>query len=444
MSPGNLSETPEDQIAARAEALDEAIAQGESTLPADLEPDDPEAQAAFLEARASLELLERVWPRAGAGAIPGVESGTDSPSGRFGRFRIVRELGRGGFGIVFLALDPDLVRPVALKIPRAEALLNAAMRGRFLREAKAEGALDHPNIVPLYETGVVGSVCYMASAYCEGPTLAAWLKERTEPVPCRLAAQLVAALADATEHAHERGVIHRDLKPSNVLLQHRPPEQAPAEGAPRHGSELEWTPRIADFGLARLIDWPGEEATASSAPMGTAAYMAPEQVEGRKVGPATDLYGLVAILYTLLCGRSPHRGQTDLETLHRVVFETPIPPSRLRAEIPRDLESICVKCLEKMPENRYSSALALAHHLRRFLEGSPTQARPLPTWERSRRWARQHPAVSLALVLSAVFAGIVIGGRNWYRARLAAAGSGTWAPALSAPCTWGTLAGSGG
>ena len=188
----------------------------------------------------------------------------------FGRFRIVKELGRGGFGVVFLAIDADLNRPVALKLPLAEALLDADVRLRFLREAKASAVLDHPNLVPLYEAGEIDSICYLASAYCEGPTLGAWLQQQSA-VPPDLAARLVADMASAVQHSHERGVLHRDLKPSNIMIE---------QGG---SGEQQLQPRITDFGLARLMDQPGEEATASFAAMGSAPYMAPEQAEGKKV-----------------------------------------------------------------------------------------------------------------------------------------------------------------
>ena len=188
----------------------------------------PDGLDALLAAQASLQMLERVWPRseklgpANLGAI-------DAVPAAFGRFRIIRELGRGGFGVVFLALDPDLGRPVALKIPQAEVLLDPESRRRFIREARAAASLDHPNLVPLYEAGEVGPVCYLASAYCEGPTLAAWLRDRRTPVSPQMAAQLLAPLVDAMHHAHERGVLHRDLKPSNILL-HRPGTDQTASG----------------------------------------------------------------------------------------------------------------------------------------------------------------------------------------------------------------------
>ena len=254
----------------------------------------------------------------------------------FGRFRILRELGRGGFGIVFLAVDPDLRRQVALKLPHAGAASTPEVKERFVREARAAAAIDHPNLVPLYEAGDVGSVQYLASAYCEGPTLARWLKEQNGPVAPRVAGRLIRDMADAVQHAHERGVLHRDLKPSNVLMQRRPPTQVGPEDPTRDSSECSgYIPRITDFGLARMMDRPNEEMTATFVAMGSAPYMPPEQAEGKKVGPAADVYGLGAILYTLLCRRPPHCGKTDLETLRKAIEEEPIPPHSLPRDSPR-------------------------------------------------------------------------------------------------------------
>ncbi|MGP0068587.1 MAG: WD40 repeat domain-containing serine/threonine-protein kinase [Isosphaeraceae bacterium] len=435
-----VTDEDDDGVAELAASFDEALAAGHDPVPVPAE--DPEGLSALLAAQASLRLLESVWPR----SLKLEHSEPESPSPAtavFGRFQIIRELGRGGFGVVFLAVDPELGRPVALKVPRGEVLLDPESRKRFVREARAVANLDHPNIVPLYETGEVGPVCYLASAYCEGPTLAAYLRDRRDPVPPRLAAQILAPLADAMEHAHERGVLHRDLKPSNVLL-HRPRPNGPGVGPatpgdrrsssgrgeqtraqcepePAAGDEPEFVARIIDFGLARLTDPATAEATASFAAMGSAPYMAPEQVEGKKVGPATDVYGLGTILYSLLCLRPPHRGTNDPDTLRRVVANEPVPPRHGRPEIPRDLEAICLKCLEKDPARRYRSARDLADDLGRFLAGEPTNARPRGQWDKVRRTARRHPASLVVLAVVAACATTLLVGRLEYEARLNAA-----------------------
>jgi WD40 repeat protein/tRNA A-37 threonylcarbamoyl transferase component Bud32 len=414
-SPGGC----DDRIAEQAASFDEALAAGREPLP--IEESEAEGASALRAAQASLRWLEQVWPRSIREVeVPPWPTGGDPPSAPsvFGRFRIVRELGQGGFGVVFLAIDPELGRPVALKVPRPGVLLDPESRHRFVREARAVAALDHPHIVPLYEAGEVGPVCYLASAYCEGPTLAAWLRERGEPVPPRRAVEVMLPLADAMNHAHERGVLHRDLKPSNVLL-HRLSEGLSPN--PAAGDAREFAARIIDFGLARVMEPAGEDVTASFAAMGSAPFMAPEQVEGKKIGPATDLYGLGAILYAMLCGRPPHRGGKDAESLRHILEDEPIPPRRIRPEIPRDLEAICLKCLERDPAGRYSTARELADDLGRFLAGLPTRARPMSPPVRLWRAVRRRPARFATIVVVGVLAIMAGFGAKRYEDRLEAA-----------------------
>ena len=388
-----LSGAGEERVAERAASFDAALAAGRDPLP--VPADDPEELSAILTAQASLQMLERVWPRSAKMEDSEPESPSPTPA-VFGRFQIIRELGRGGFGVVFLALDPDLGRQVALKVPLGGPLLDPEARRWFVREARAAAALDHPNLVPLYEAGEVGPVCYLASAYCEGPSLAAWLRDRHDPIPPRLAAQVLAPLADAMQHAHERGVLHRDLKPSNVLFHHPgpagpgPDARQEGETEPASGDQPEFIPRIVDFGLARLMDQVGEEMTASFPAMGTAPYMAPEQVEGRKVGPATDVYGLGTILYSMLCRRPPHHtGRPTTRTPSAASWPTSRSDRRCRARDPLalNLEAICLKCLEKDPARRYRSDRDLADDLGRFLAGAPTIARPISAPARAWRAA---------------------------------------------------------
>ncbi len=384
----------------------------------DSSPTDIDELERLRSASEGLRLLDRLWPR-GSGepaTLPDTHphphpeanptSTADLP--RFGRFRIVRELGRGGFGVVFLAIDSELGRPVALKVPRPEWLLDSPARERFVREARAIAALDHPGIAPLYEAGELHGVCYMASAYCEGPDLAAWLRKRRAPAAPRTAARIVARLADAVAHAHQRGVLHRDLKPSNILLARQPSGDEETE---------DHSPRIVDFGLARLLDQ-AEEVTVSFAAAGTAPYMAPEQAEGLRVGPGADVYGLGAVLYAMLCGRPPHRNGSDAETIRRAVAEEIIPPRSIRPELPRDLEAIALKCLEKDASRRYPSADLLRDDLQRYLDGHPTLARSGARWNHVRRvWSRYRLRLTLAAILGVVGAAL-FSGVTWYEDQL--------------------------
>jgi WD40 repeat protein len=334
---------------------------------------------------------------------------------RLGRFQIRRELGRGAFGVVLLAFDPKLGREVALKIPHPEALAVPEIRARFKREARAAASLDHPNLVPVFEAGEVDHVCYLASAFCPGSTLGAWLRERTAPVPFTLAARLVATLAEATEHAHRRGILHRDLKPGNVLLS---PRSESVATLPALVADLDFIPRITDFGLAKLLeDDPGstlaEQQTQTGAVLGTPNYMAPEQAGGqlKAIGPATDVHALGAILYELLTGRPPFRGETPVDTLVQVRTEDPVPPGRLRQGLPRDLETICLKCLQKDPAGRYVSAQALADDLHRWLTRQPILARRTGAVARLALWCRRKPALAatIATAVAAVLSVAAIG-----------------------------------
>jgi WD40 repeat protein/tRNA A-37 threonylcarbamoyl transferase component Bud32 len=381
-------------------AFDRALISG-SDLPADAEPG-----SSLTAVHECQRLLEAVWPRSAPLSL-------ELPR-RFGRYVIERELGRGAFGVVFMASDTVLGRRVALKVPRPEILVTPDVRRRFLREAEAASRLDHPHIVPVYDVGEVGLVCYIASAYCEGMTLADWLRQRSEPVPFGSAARLVTALADAVAQAHERGILHRDLKPSNILLT-RQNASASADGGECLG--LPFIPRICDFGLARLLDQDSHE-TCSGVPIGSPGYMAPEQAAGRlrEHGPATDVYALGAILYELLVGRPPHRGETDLETLRLVTDHDPASPRVLRPSVPRDLETIVLKCLEKRPLSRYASMSALAEDLGRFIEGKPVRARPLGPCQRLTKWTRRRPLHAALLIGSVAVITAIVGLVSWSRA----------------------------
>jgi WD40 repeat protein len=343
---------------------------------------------------------------------------------QIGRFHILRELGRGGFGIVYLAHDSQLGRRVALKVPRADIVHSAELRQRFQQEARAAAGLDHPNLVPVYESGEVDSLCYIVSAYCPGINLADWMRGRTEPVPFADAARIIRSLADGVQHSHSKGILHRDLKPANVLLVTMDISSG-SNGGRR--SELPSTnrallsacqPKITDFGLAKLSG--ADVQTKTGTTMGTPAYMAPEQATAYKseVGPAADVYSLGVMLYELLTGRPPFVADSPIEVMLAVQKEEPVPPSRLRQRLPRDLDTICLKCLEKEPHRRYASAKSLAEDLGRYLAGNSIVARPLGVFGRSFRWGRRRPATAalLAMLMLTLTAGVSGIGWQWWRA----------------------------
>jgi len=337
----------------------------------------------------------------------------DEPAGTIGRFQIIRELGRGGLGVVLLAHDPLLSRNVALKLPRPEAIVTPQLRHRFRREGQAAARLTHPNIVPVYEVGEIGPICYIAAAYVAGETLAHWIARQKTPCSPRLAARIVADLADAMHYAHGQQVLHRDLKPGNVLLQCANGTDA----NPTDGESAERpTPKITDFGLAKVLDSADNE-TRDGVMLGTLNYMSPEQARGdlMAVGPSSDIYSLGAILYELLAGHSPYPAATEADALALLLGETePAPLNRAPLAIPRDLAAICLRCLEKTPARRYASAAALAGDLRRFLAGEPTAARPLSAPQRLARWSRRQPAVAglMAIVFTALL--VIAAGAVWH------------------------------
>jgi serine/threonine protein kinase len=282
-------------------------------------------------------------------------------------YEILAWLDEGGQGVIYKARQLGLNRVVALKTMRDREPAGSPNLVRFRIEAEAVARLDHPHVVRIHDFGEHDGRPYFSMELVEGGSLAR--KLAAGPLPPPDAARLAETLARAIDHAHQRHIIHRDLKPANVLLT--------ADG----------TPKIADFGLARRLDHDGRP-TRTHTVMGTASYMAPEQAEGKKeVGPAADVYALGAILYEMVTGRPPFRAETHELTLLLVIGDEPVRPSRLRADLPAELEEVCLKCLEKDPGQRYASALDLAEDLRRFQAGEPLALRPLGEWERQRRWA---------------------------------------------------------
>jgi WD40 repeat protein/serine/threonine protein kinase/tetratricopeptide (TPR) repeat protein len=288
-----------------------------------------------------------------------------------GNYELLEEIGKGGMGIVYKARQVNLNRIVALKRILAGEHAGAETVARFRVEAEAAARLQHPHIVQIHEVGEHAGHPYLVLEYVDGGSLAE--KLAGTPQPARQAAQWVETLARAMHYAHQRGIIHRDLKPANVLVT--------ADG----------TLKITDFGLAKLLGAQGVNRTGSGAILGTPSYMAPEQAQGqtRAIGPVVDVYALGAILYETLTGRPPFKAATVWDTLQQVVSEEVVPPSRLQLTVPADLETICLKCLEKEPGQRYANAEALAEDLRRFLAGEPISTIPIGEKEWLERWARR-------------------------------------------------------
>ena len=316
-----------------------------------------------------------------AAARAAVESAAGERTGpAVAGYEVLGELGRGAMGVVYKARQVGLNRPVALKMVLAGPYADAGTRARFLIEAEAVAALEHPHVVRVFAFGEHDGFPYLAMEYLPGGSLADRLKAGG-PLPPREAAAVVAKLAGAVAQAHARGVVHRDIKPANVMLA--------ADGSPR----------LTDFGLAKVGR---SDLTGTGAVLGTPAYMSPEQAAGRvhEVGPAADVYALGALLYDLLTGRPPFRGDSIAVTLQQVLTVEPGRPRALNAAIPRDLETVCLKCLEKEPAKRYPSAQALVDDLERVLAGEPVKARRAGTLERGVRWARRNRvAVGIALLI---------------------------------------------
>lgn len=320
---------------------------------------------------------------------------------RIGRFEVESELGRGGAGIVFLAFDPNLCRNVALKVPHPEAMIAPEMQRRFITEAEAAARLDHPNVVSIYDFGHEGPIAYIATEYCSGPNLAQWLRSQITPIAPQDAASIFLAIANGVGHAHSRGVLHRDLKPSNVMLADSEREPLREVSDSNRADVPKFTPKVTDFGLAKLVERK-DDATRSGTVLGTTDYMAPEQAEGRvhEIGVPSDVFSIGVMLYEVLCGKHAFRGETEAATLTRLLVSDFTPLQQQRRDLPSDLSAICMMCLEQEQNRRYRSADELANDLSRFLEGKPTKARPISTWERALKWARRRPAWAAVTLLA--------------------------------------------
>jgi WD40 repeat protein/tRNA A-37 threonylcarbamoyl transferase component Bud32 len=417
--PGEAMTAEGNDLAAREQRLHEVLHGYLQAVDAGRAPDRAELLRRHPELAADLEaffadqdrlaqLAASIWPEkpaaspaeaAGAPTIApretaSVPAGTKVRS--FGDYELLEEIDRGGMGVVYKARQVSLNRVVALKMILAGQLASEADVRRFRTEAEAVAQLDHPHIVPIYEVGEYDGQHYFSMRLIEGGSLAQQLPRLAEDP--KAAARMLAQVARAVHFAHQRGILHRDLKPANILL------------------DQVGQPHVTDFGLAKRVA-EGQSLAHSGAVVGTPSYMAPEQALARKgLSTAADTYSVGAILYELLTGRPPFQAETPLETLQQVVAQEPARPRGLSPRVDRDLETICLKCLEKEPERRYGSAEELARDLERWLAGEPVRARRTGTWERAVKWARRRPAVASLLAVSAAAALglVVLGGALWY------------------------------
>ncbi len=319
--------------------------------------------------------------------------------GDFGDYELLEEIGRGGQGIVFRARQKSLNRTVALKIIGLGQWATSAHLKRFRLEAEAAASLEHPGIVPIHEVGERDGSCYFSMKFVEGGQLDAVV--RREPIPIRRAVELIAKIARTVHYAHEHGILHRDIKPGNILL------------------DKTGEPHLTDFGLARLVE-SESTVTRTMDVLGTPSYMAPEQAVGNNdaVSSTTDVYGLGAVLYQLLTGHPPFAGGTTYETIKLLLDTEPRQPRAWNAKIDRDLSTICLKCLEKDPKHRYSTALALAEDLERWLKHEPILARHTGIFARGHKWMRRNPTrafLTASLVALAVAAGWIISKSDFTR-----------------------------
>jgi eukaryotic-like serine/threonine-protein kinase len=385
----------------------EALHAGESLGKADLLKRRPELAPLV----ACLEALECLSPITASGSIDGAsissgfttlpyvksrassnqhEANAPEPEFQwvnFGKYELLGELGRGGMGVVYKARQKDLDRLVALKMILGSSLASPELVTRFHAESRSTARLRHPHIVKIYETGEVNGQNYYAMEFIEGRSLEVMLREQHLAIDQAIA--LLMPIVGAVGHLHVNGLIHRDLKPSNIIV------------------DLQDRPVLMDFGLAKILD-SDNRLTCSGAVVGTPSYMAPEQATGsRDIGPWSDVYSLGAILYEVLTGRPPFRASSPLDTLVQVIEGEPTLPRQLNPKVPRKLELICLKCIEKAREQRYPHATALADDLERYLQDEAVEAQPQNWRQMSVRWSRREPALSSHLAICVLGVGIV-------------------------------------
>ncbi|MBW3599284.1 MAG: serine/threonine protein kinase, partial [Planctomycetes bacterium] len=384
-----------EQFPELAESISTRLSQldPQATLPAQQPAPDAEAAPDTLSVARSVDLSTK--PPEGSSFGRRVRTAQLAPHAEFGDYILEQEIARGGMGVVYKAVQRRLNRTVAVKMILSGNLASEQEVRRFYTEAEAAAHLDHPGIVPIYEVNEVEGQHFFSMGYVDGESLQQRLK--SGPLPPREAAEIVCHVAEAIAYAHTQGVVHRDLKPSNILL------------------TREGRPRVTDFGLAKTVE--GDSGlTASGQILGTPGYMPPEQAMGdiHQIGPHSDVYSLGAVLYCLLTGRPPFQAATAVETLHQVIEREPARPRLLNPAVDLDLETICLKCLEKQTSHRIESAGELAAELNRYLQGEPIRSRRVGYVARARRWLRRNrttaalvglaPVVIVAVAAAVVFA----------------------------------------
>src|SRR3989440_1477655 len=360
----------------------------------------PDAVAEVDSSAGSVDELSRDNAKPTSGVKEAVRAAT--MLGELGDYELLEEIGRGGQGVVFRARQKSLNRTVALKVISLGQWASKAHLKRFRLEAEAAARLEHPGIVPIHEVGERDGSCYFSMKFVEGGQLDEVARSATadsssgarEPMPIRRAVELIAKVARTVHYAHEHGILHRDIKPGNILL------------------DVKGEPHLTDFGLARLVE-SESTVTRTMEVMGTPSYMAPEQAVGNNaaVSKATDVYGLGAVFYQLLTGHPPFAGGTTFETVQLVLDTEPRQPRLWNPKIDRDLATICLKCLEKDPQRRYSSALALAEDLEHWLKHEPIRAKPSGFFTHGRKWMwrnRTTAVLAASLIALASAIGVMI------------------------------------
>lgn len=413
----------EDRLAGELEQLQSRLESGiqDEGIGSQLTDLPPEVQSEFERSRRCLQLLHQsalLLNSSVSGSRPTVVQGSESTfpetlppvPQHLGRFLIRERIGRGGFGIVYRAIDPTINREVAIKIPRPEILGERQLLDRFRNEGLAAARLDHPNIVTVYECGTDGIVPYLAMTYIPGTNLSLWRKSNPG-ISFTDIARITYQLASGVRHAHERGIVHRDLKPGNVLL-HPTKSIVSREG-------VTFVPKITDFGLAKLRDV-SHQSTMSGGMLGTLNYMSPEQAAGdtKSLDERTDIYGLGTILYELLTGNPPYEGENDIQTLARILKDDPRRVSQIRRDVPTDLELICHKCLERNRQDRYQTAGMLADDLDRYLSGRPLLAKRASFVQSTVKWSRRHPVAASVISLATFGTLVLLGVLFWFNAKL--------------------------